>query len=537
MSVQPTRGPSGAAEAATAERRQVFAAADAAFVRGDETRAAKIVDGRYALEERLGGGGMGVVYCARDMLMERHRARDPRIALKLISESMRSDPQARDLLQRECSRAQRLSHPSIVRVFHFGCDAATDTDYLTMELLRGGALDHLIRAHPEGLPWARAAPLIDELLAGLQYAHGEGIVHSDIKPSNLFVTDAGRLKILDFGIAAPLRGIDSTSTETVLNPRRMGAVSPRHSSLEMFLGRDADPSDDVYSAACVIYELITGRHPYRDLDTPKAAELNLVPDYVTTLSRSQNQALRDGLKFRRTERLGTILELRQGLLPAPSSGSSVKVTAYFTVTAAAVMILAAVAIHRFTSEAPGPTDRSPAPPSSASSPIDQSPTPTVSASSSIDQSPTPPSSASSSIDQSPTPPVSAPNPIDQSPTRPLSGVTPADRGSPRAATAIAAPPASSTGGDSTAAAPDAQRVAVAAKQVRSEPETPALAPAPAPPNSNTAASAAPGTPNVHKSPGNGTRKAGARCESIQEHIQLGETPSEDDRTYLKENCS
>jgi eukaryotic-like serine/threonine-protein kinase len=525
MSVQPTRGPSEAAEAATAERREAFAAAPTQPVRGeDEKRAAKIVDGRYELEERLGGGGMGVVYCARDKLMERHRARDPRIALKLINESMRKDPQARDLLQRECSRAQRLSHPSIVRVFHFGCDPATDTDYLTMELLRGGSLDQFIRAHPQGLPWTSAAPLVDELLAGLQYAHGEGIVHSDIKPSNLFVTDAGRLKILDFGIAAPLRGIDSTSTETLLNPRRMGAVSPRHSSLEMFLGKDADPSDDVYSAACVIYELITGKHPYRDLDTPKAAELNLVPDYVRALSRSQNQALRNGLKFRRSERLNTMLELRQGLLPAPSAGSSAKVTAYFAATTAAAMILASVAVYRFAHQAPAPIDPSPSPsPSSPSAPRAARDSP-------------PPSSATV------TPPFSA------TVTPPVGATV----STPVSAT-VAAPP-SSTGSKSTADATNPQRAPVTARQERSESDTtttelasaPASALASGPAPGSAAASAAPSaassaaagaTPNFNKSPGNGTRKMGARCESIQEHIQLGETPSEDDRTYLKENCS
>jgi serine/threonine protein kinase len=498
MSVQPTRGPSGAAEAATAERREAFAAAETQLVRGDdEKRAAKIVDGRYELEERLGGGGMGVVYCARDKLMERHRARDPRIALKLINESMRSDPQARDLLQRECSRAQRLSHPSIVRVFHFGCDPATDTDYLTMELLRGGSLDQFIRAHPQGLPWASAAPLVDELLAGLQYAHGEGIVHSDIKPSNLFVTDAGRLKILDFGIAAPLRGIDSTSTETLLNPRRMGAVSPRHSSLEMFLGKDADPSDDVYSAACVIYELITGKHPYRDLDTPKAAELNLVPDYVRTLSRSQNRALRSGLKFRRSERLNTMLELRQGLLPAPSSGSSVKVTAYFAAAAAAAMILASVAVYRFVRQAPAPVDQPPALPGvtapreakSSAQPATDIVAPSVPASSPA------------------LTPAPAPTPVL---ARPLS--PPATKPEPlttKAASSVASNAASN-------AAPSA---------------------ASNPPSSTPSSVAASATSNSNKSPGNAPRKAGARCESIQEHIQLGETPSEDDRTYLKENCS
>src|SRR5579863_8688054 len=167
-----------------------------------------IVDGRYVLEQRLGGGGMGVVYRARDTLMEKHRDRDPFVALKLISESLRGNAEARTLLQRECSRAQKLSHPNIVRVFYFGCDRSTDSDYLTMELLRGESLERFIRANPTGVGWERASRAIAQLCDALTYAHSEGIVHSDIKPSNLFLTDTGALKVLDFGIAAPMRGAE-----------------------------------------------------------------------------------------------------------------------------------------------------------------------------------------------------------------------------------------------------------------------------------------------------------------------------------------
>ena len=273
-----------------------------------------IVDARYVLEHRLGGGGMGVVYRALDQLMVKHHDRDPYVALKLISESLRQNEEARMMLQRECSRAQKLSHPNIVRVFHYGWDRSTDSDYLTMELLRGESLEHVVRANPKGMAWSRVAPAIEQLCNALDYAHSEGIVHSDIKPSNLFLTDSMVLKVLDFGIAAPMRSADTASSETLLNPRRLGAVAPRYSSLEMFLGKDADPSDDVYSAACVIYELITGKHPFQGLETPRAAELDLQPEPVKLLSRAQNRVLRKALNFRRKDRTATIGELRDGLL-------------------------------------------------------------------------------------------------------------------------------------------------------------------------------------------------------------------------------
>jgi len=164
-----------------------------------------IVDARYVLEHRLGGGGMGVVYRALDQLMVKHHDRDPYVALKLISESLRQNEEARMMLQRECSRAQKLSHPNIVRVFHYGWDRSTDSDYLTMELLRGESLEHVVRANPKGMAWSRVAPAIEQLCNALDYAHSEGIVHSDIKPSNLFLTDSMVLKVLDFGIAASRR--------------------------------------------------------------------------------------------------------------------------------------------------------------------------------------------------------------------------------------------------------------------------------------------------------------------------------------------
>jgi serine/threonine protein kinase len=312
-----------------------------------------IVDDRYVLEQRLGGGGMGVVYRARDSLMERHHDRDPYVALKLISDAMRSNTDARTLLQRECSRAQKLSHPNIIRVFYFGCDKKTDADYVTMELLHGEPLEQLIRNHPKGLPWDRSSRLIDQLCSGLAHAHGHGIVHSDIKPSNLFITEESELKILDFGIAAPMRSADTGGSETLLNPRRLGAVSERYSSLEMHLGLDADPSDDVYSAACVIYELLSGQHPYRKLTTPVAAQENIKPAPLGCLNKSQNRALLKALSFRRSERTATIEEMRAGLLAAPRPLATKPYrTAAFAIVAAAAGFSALIALRGLPKHSP-----------------------------------------------------------------------------------------------------------------------------------------------------------------------------------------
>jgi len=209
-----------------------------------------LIDDRYDIEARLGVGGMGAVYRARDRLMQEANDPDPFIALKLILDSVQ-DPQASIALQREARRAQTLNHINIVRVFYFGRDK-DGRYYLTMELLRGKSLEQKLRDEPGPMSFAAALPLIEKICSALSYAHAQGIVHSDIKPSNVFITDVGEPKLLDFGIASPMRS--ASGRETQFNPRSLGALSPNYASIEQFLGMDADPRDDVYSVACLSYE-------------------------------------------------------------------------------------------------------------------------------------------------------------------------------------------------------------------------------------------------------------------------------------------
>jgi tRNA A-37 threonylcarbamoyl transferase component Bud32 len=456
-----------------------------------------IVDGRYVLEQRLGGGGMGVVYRARDKLMQKHRDRDPFVALKLISESLRDNEEARTLLQRECSRAQKLSHPNIVRVFYFGWDRSTDSDYLTMELLRGDSLERVIRAHPSGLGWDRASRAIAQLCDALAYAHSEGIVHSDIKPSNLFMTDSAALKVLDFGIAAPLRGAETATSETLLNPRRLGAVAPRYSSLEMFLGKDADPSDDVYSAACVIYELLTGRHPYDAMETPRAAELALEPKPIALLSRSQNRALRRALNFRRADRTATIAELRDGMLQPDGATRGLRLE-YLAVAGAVLLAVPAVLLIRSQLAL-----RHAAPAAGIAGPQIEAPTPRL---------PDGAASPSSMPATVTTPAVAVPT-VAQPPT---------------AAPALAAPAlATPAAAPAPQTAPESSRATVSKNgpgritpvRTRGASEAPAAATLPA----NGAAAVTKKLSNV-------------RCQTILEHTQLGETLNDEEKNYYRDQC-
>jgi hypothetical protein len=262
----------------------------------------KLIDDRYELESRLGVGGMGAVYRARDRLMQEANDPDPYIALKLILDSVQ-DPQASIALQREARRAQTLNHPNIVRVFYFGRDK-DGRYYLTMELLRGQSLEQKLRDHPGPMPLATAMPLIEKVCSALSYAHAQGIVHSDIKPSNVFVTEDGEPKLLDFGIAAPMRS--ASGRETQFNPRRLGALSPNYASIEQFLGMDADPRDDVYSVACLAYELLGGQRPYGGEVAPRALEHGLTAKPIRSLSRAQNETIAQALCLHRKDRTATV---------------------------------------------------------------------------------------------------------------------------------------------------------------------------------------------------------------------------------------
>jgi serine/threonine protein kinase len=504
------------------------------LIRPVATEAPTVIDDRYVLERRLGGGGMGTVYRARDKLMERHHDRDPYVALKLINESLRDNAEVRTLLQRECSRAQKLSHPNIIRVFYFGCDDKTDADFLTMELLRGEPLEHLIRDHPSGLPWHRSSRLIEQLCSGLAYAHAEGIVHSDIKPSNLFMTDASILKILDFGIAAPLRSAETGREETLFNPRRSGAVSDRYSSLEMHLGLDADPSDDVYSAACVIYELLTGKHPYRKLKTPQAAQENIKPAPVASLNKAQNRALMKALNFRRSERTAAIEELKTGLLAAPQTLSKVSIG---FAAAALVTVVVAIGTAALLRSGPKPaagmtvptaaSNVTPSPSSGSAARIISTPKPkSVSAAAPPRESPASQSQKATLQDQN------AAAPPHDSALAPPHELTAAQSAPPPTTVHLTPPPA-------------AENIAQQAAEKSAPPAT----------EKNTAsgiekntASGTESKPTISRVAQNGLvapaakaarlapKKLDRRCASIDERIQLGETISEQERSTYAQNC-
>jgi hypothetical protein len=210
------------------------------------------VFGRYVLEAELGVGGMGVVWRARDEELS------DLVALKFLPEVVARDDSAVDELREETREARRLTHPNIVRVHQFERDGSMAA--VSMEYVDGTTLSKLRLAQPgKVFSVEKLAPLVAQLCAALDYAHGEAkVVHRDLKPANLLVTPEGRLKIADFGIARSL-----ADTHTRLTGRTAGTSGTLlYMSPQQLLGKKASALDDIYALGATLYELLTGRPPF-----------------------------------------------------------------------------------------------------------------------------------------------------------------------------------------------------------------------------------------------------------------------------------
>jgi len=260
-----------------------------------------IIKSRFVLDRRLGEGGMGVVFRARDIRKEEARDRDPYLAIKFLNSEFRRHPEALMALQRETRRAQALAHPNIITVYDFDRDGTLI--YMTMEYLEGEPLDRYLQRRPQGVRFKEAWPIIEGCSRALAYAHEQGVVHADFKPGNVFVIGERRVKVLDFGIA---RAVQHHGIEPVQGTRfdagSLGALTPAYASPEMLLGEQPDPRDDVYALACVSYELMTGRHPFNGVPAVKAAHDGMQVKRTRGMTRRQHRALMHGLAFRQADR-------------------------------------------------------------------------------------------------------------------------------------------------------------------------------------------------------------------------------------------
>ncbi len=215
-----------------------------------------VFNGRYELHRRLGRGGMAEVYLARDQLLDRP------VAVKVLFPEFATDPAFVERFRREATAAANLNHPNIVGVYDWG--EADGTYFIVMEYVDGRTLSEILRdegpLHPD-----RVADVGSDVAAALGFAHRNGVVHRDVKPGNVLVTQAGQVKVADFGIA---RAITANADE---NLTQVGTVmgTATYFSPEQARGDAVDPRSDIYSLGCVLYELVVGRPPFAG-DSPVA---------------------------------------------------------------------------------------------------------------------------------------------------------------------------------------------------------------------------------------------------------------------------
>ncbi|WP_206606194.1 protein kinase domain-containing protein [Steroidobacter cummioxidans] len=262
----------------------------------------KVLCDRYLLEQVIGCGGTAIVFRARDMLSAKGAAPNLQVAIKTPRPELGNPERAARRLKHEFEHARLLSHPSIVRVLDLHEDEGRS--FITMELIQGKLLSQLLRDWTM-VPVSLAYKILRQCAEALRYAHSQNVVHGDFKPGNVFITPDEGVRIVDFGTAAGPTANDS----------RIPAGTPTYASPEVLSGDTPDRRDDVFSFACVAYELLTGQHPFGRQSSLQARDEGKIPPRAWNLSTSQWLSLLSALSWKREQRPDSVEDLLTRLNP------------------------------------------------------------------------------------------------------------------------------------------------------------------------------------------------------------------------------
>jgi formylglycine-generating enzyme required for sulfatase activity/predicted Ser/Thr protein kinase len=298
---------------------------------------------RFKLVQLVGEGGMSDVYKAIDLRKVEAGARDPHLAVKVLTVRFDDYFSSLAVMHQEASKLQTLTHPNIVRVIDWDRDG--QTVFMTMEYLDGTPLKFRMKrdATEPAMPREEAIDLIAQIVEALEFAHDKHIVHGDLKPGNVIITKSGDAKVIDFGIARFLRRPHEDDPNDPEDWRgSFSALTPHYASPEMHDGADPDPRDDVYALACIAHELLTGVHPFNRASSTKAREngMQLVPS--KHLRAHEAKALQNALAFqreKRTPRARQFLEELTGVRQKTRRRGAMLGTAAFLAVAALAFLI------------------------------------------------------------------------------------------------------------------------------------------------------------------------------------------------------
>ena len=281
------------------------------------------VGDRYQLLELLGRGGMGVVFRARELALDRE------VALKVLALDPVLNADAFERFEREAKLAARLDHPNIVPIYAVG--QHNSIAYYTMRLVRGGNVEEMIDAQHH-LDYNQTVALLRDVAAALDYAHARGVVHRDIKPANIMIADTGHAVVADFGIAKALGGSTTQNTGS-------GAIigSPGYMSPEQWRGENVDGRSDQYALGIVAFEMLTGSRPFQAMKVQEIIKLhlNVEPPDINTRRPGLDPVVNDAIKralskpaMQRFPTTSAFVEALAGMAPNAVAAPTLRVPRY-----------------------------------------------------------------------------------------------------------------------------------------------------------------------------------------------------------------